>query len=90
MNFLEDKIYGLWSLQLDTVIDRIDAKSNQCMVLANFGNHALHQMFPTLDLGLLPQLNDVFLETCKEFEVEMKEYPWHNFPLQETQTLEYS
>ena len=65
-------------LQLDTVIDRIDAKSNQFMVLANFGNHVLHHMFPTLDHGLLPQLNEVFLETCKEFEVEMKEYPWHN------------
>lgn len=33
-------------------------------------------MFPTLDHGVLPQLNDVFLETCKEFQVELREYSW--------------
>ena len=65
-------------LQLNTVIDRLDAKSNQFMVLTNFGDHVMHHMFPTLDHGLLPQLYETFLETCKEFEVEMMEYPWYN------------
>lgn len=65
-------------LQLNTVIDRLDAKSNQFMVLTNFGEHVLHHMFPTLDHGLLPQLNDTFLETCREFEVQMTVYPWYN------------
>lgn len=62
--------------QMASVIDRKDAKQSQFMVLTHFGEHTLHHLFPTLDHGLLPQLNNVFLETCKEFEIELREYPW--------------
>ena len=29
-------------------------------------------MFPSLDHGLLPQLKDTLIETCKDFDVEMR------------------
>jgi fatty acid desaturase len=58
------------------VIDRKDVKSSHFWTLVSFGQHTLHHLFPTLDHGLLPQLNDTFLETCKEFEIELREYAW--------------
>lgn len=30
-------------------------------------------MFPSLDHGLLPQLKDTLIETCKDFEVEIRQ-----------------
>lgn len=30
-------------------------------------------MFPSLDHGLLPQLKDTLIETCKDFDVEMRQ-----------------
>jgi fatty acid desaturase len=58
--------------QLSAVFDRKEANSNLFMTLAHFGFHSLHHMFPSLDHSLLPQLQDVFFETCVEFEVELK------------------
>lgn len=63
--------------QMDAMIDRNDLKGNQFLVLTHFGDHALHHLFPTLDHGLLPQLNEIFLETCQEFEIELREKPWY-------------
>ena len=63
--------------QLQAVIDRDDIKSSQFMVLTHFGEHALHHLFPTIDHGLLPQLNEIFVRTCHDFEVEMRNYPWY-------------
>jgi len=62
--------------QLTAVIDRRDVKQSQFWTLVSFGQHTLHHLFPTLDHGLLPQLNEVFLETCKEFQMELREYSW--------------
>lgn len=61
---------------MNAVIDRNDTKASHFVTLVTFGQHTLHHMFPTLDHGLLPQINNVFIETCKEFEVELREYPW--------------
>jgi fatty acid desaturase len=63
--------------QMDTVIDRIDLKGSLFLVMTHFGDHALHHLFPTLDHALLPQLYGVFFETCKEFEMELREYPFY-------------
>jgi fatty acid desaturase len=63
--------------QMDTIIDRIDVKRNQFLVLTQFGEHTLHHLFPTIDHGLLPQLKDLVLETCQEFGTELREYPWY-------------
>lgn len=61
---------------MNTVIDRSEVKRSQFLTLISFGHHALHHLFPTLDHGILPQLHDTFLETCKEFQLELREYPW--------------
>lgn len=62
--------------QINAVIDRSDTKSSHFITLITFGHHTLHHLFPTLDHGLLPQLHEVFIETCKDFEIELREYPW--------------
>ncbi|XP_061391271.1 cytochrome b5-related protein-like [Musca vetustissima] len=67
----ENRDWGLY--QLDTIIDRGDIKSSQFMCLTHFGEHSLHHLFPTLDHGILPQLNEVFLKTLEEFKSELRE-----------------
>lgn len=58
--------------QLDAVMDRKDITGSHFLVLTNFGDHALHHLFPTLDHGILTYLYPVFLKTCKEFGVEWR------------------
>lgn len=67
--------FGIY--QLDTVVDRRDVKVSQFLVLTHLGEHTLHHFFPTLDHGLLPQLYDVFMTTCKEFDAELREFSWY-------------
>lgn len=71
---LKSMDFGIY--QLSATIDRIDVKSSQFLTLTNFGHHVLHHMFPTLDHGLLPQLHDTLINTCVEFEGELREFPW--------------
>lgn len=72
--------FGIY--QMNAVIDRHDFvinKENHFITLTTFGRHTLHHLFPTIDHGLLAQLEGTLLKTCKDFEVELREYPW--FPL---------
>jgi len=62
--------------QMNAVIDRIDIKRNKFLSLIMFGNQILHHMFPTVDQSLLPQLNELFLDTCREFQIQLRELPW--------------
>lgn len=43
-----------------------------------FGNQTLHHLFPTVDQSLLPQLNELFLDTCREFQIQIRELPWRS------------
>lgn len=61
---------------MDTIIDRQELRGNALLTLANFGDHSLHHLFPTLDHGILSELYDDFFETLMEFEAECKCYPW--------------
>lgn len=62
--------------QLTSNIDRRDVKQSQFWTLVTFGHHTLHHLFPTIDHGVLPQFHEVFLETCKDFSWELREYSW--------------
>lgn len=64
--------YGIY--QMGATIDRIEANLNLPMTLATFGNHTLHHLFPSLDHALLPQLREVLIQTCEEFEWELRKY----------------
>lgn len=69
--------FGIY--QMNAVIDRHDFlmnKNNSFVNITTFGHHTLHHFFPTLDHGLLQHLEKIVLKTCKEFEVELREYPW--------------
>lgn len=61
---------------MNCVIDRKEVKESQFWTLITFGHHTLHHFFPTVDHGILPQLNEAFLETCNEFQMELREYTW--------------
>lgn len=62
-----------WGIfQLDAVMDRKDITGSPFLVLTNFGDHALHHLFPTIDHGKLDYLYPVFLKTCEEFGVEWR------------------
>jgi hypothetical protein len=73
--------------QIDTIVEKKDIKNSQYLVLTHFGQHILHHLFPTLDHGVLPQLYDALVETCREFETEMREYPWYQVFIGQYQQL---
>lgn len=62
--------------QLGATVDRKEANSCLVMSLVSFGHHSFHHLFPALDHSLLPQLMDTFLETCKDFEVELQKFSY--------------
>lgn len=62
--------------QLAATIDRNDVKDSLFLTLTSFGHHILHHFFPTLDHAVLPQLQEIFVNTCKEFEADFRELPW--------------
>lgn len=57
-------------------MDRQELRGNTLLALANFGDHALHHLFPTFDHAILPELYDIFFETLLQFEAECQCYPW--------------
>ncbi|GJQ73722.1 hypothetical protein Trydic_g14056 [Trypoxylus dichotomus] len=62
-----------WGLnQLDAVADRNEITGSHFLVLTNFGDHALHHMFPTLDQGLLHYIYPVFQKTLKQFNIDLR------------------
>lgn len=66
--------WGIYTI--DTVIDNADFSKHHFLALTNFGHHALHHLFPTLDHGILKQLYPILYETLHEFHVELAVYPW--------------
>ncbi|XP_052863972.1 cytochrome b5-related protein-like [Anopheles cruzii] len=66
--------FGLY--QLATIVERKGVTGSLLKVLTTFGDHHLHHMFPTLDHAIFPQLNDVFVETCREFNVGKLSSTW--------------
>lgn len=63
--------FGIY--QLAATIDRIGAQHNLFISLTHFGNHVMHHLFPSLDHCLLTQLKGTLVDTCKEFEHELRE-----------------
>ncbi|XP_049529706.1 cytochrome b5-related protein-like [Anopheles darlingi] len=72
--FPEGWDFGLY--QMATIVERKGVEGSLLKVLTTFGDHYLHHLFPTLDHAILPQLNDVFLETCHEFNVGKLSSSW--------------
>lgn len=63
--------YGIY--QLAATIERFEAKANLFISLTHFGDHMLHHFFPSLDHSILPHLRETLIETCAEFESELRE-----------------
>ncbi|CAO1340139.1 unnamed protein product [Diamesa hyperborea] len=77
--------YGMF--QVGATMDRIEANMNSFLALALFGEHTLHHMFPTLDHLVLPQLRDILVETCKEFNIGIREMKWQDLIIPQFQQL---
>lgn len=62
-----------WGIsQLDAVVDRVEITGSHWLVLTNFGDHALHHLFPTIDHGYLEHLYPVFQKTMREFNLNLR------------------
>ncbi|KAK9700947.1 Fatty acid desaturase [Popillia japonica] len=62
-----------WGInQIDAVADRNEITGSHYLVLTNFGDHALHHMFPTLDQGLLQHIYPTFEKTLKQFNIDLR------------------
>ncbi|XP_056633123.1 cytochrome b5-related protein-like [Diorhabda sublineata] len=62
-----------WGLgQLDALMDRKEVTGSHFLVLTNFGDHALHHFFPTLDHGQLEHLYPTFKNVLKRFNVNLR------------------
>lgn len=53
-------------------MDRHDISGNHWLVLTNFGDHALHHMFPTLDHAVLEKLVPIFEKTTNQFNIKLR------------------
>lgn len=73
--YRDDLDWGLYSL--DTIMDRSELRNNHFLALTQYGDHALHHLFPTIDNGVLPHLYPELSKTMQEHEVELNEFPWH-------------
>lgn len=71
---LKSTDFGVY--QIAATADKLEVNSSLFLSLTNYGNHVLHHMFPTLDHAVLPQLNETLINTCVEFECELREFPW--------------
>lgn len=61
-----------WGLhQMNTCAERNEPADNLSLSLVTFGDHTLHHLFPTLDHSLLPPLQKIFEDTCKEFDLDL-------------------
>lgn len=63
--------YGIF--QMNANVDRRDVKSNRFLNLTLSGHQTLHHLFPTLDMNLLPQLYELFEDTCAEFGIRRRQ-----------------
>uniref|UniRef100_A0A182QP90 Cytochrome b5-related protein n=1 Tax=Anopheles farauti TaxID=69004 RepID=A0A182QP90_9DIPT len=91
--FPHDIDFGLY--QMATIVERRGVEGSLLQVLTTFGDHHLHHLFPTLDHAILPQLNGVFMDTCKEFGIVKKysssfsQYIAQNLQLARVQARQY-
>ncbi|NP_001136324.1 cytochrome b5-related-like isoform X1 [Nasonia vitripennis] len=68
----KDPDWGL--MQLDATRDRKVIDDSLFLVLTNFGSHGMHHLLPTVDHAYLELCVPAFIETCREFGVEIEKY----------------
>lgn len=56
---------------MNTCADRDEPADNLFLTLVTFGDHKLHHLFPTLDHSLIPLLQEIYEDTCKEFDLDL-------------------
>lgn len=56
---------------MNTCAQRNEPADIITLALVTFGDHTLHHLFPTLDHSLIPLLQEIFEDTCKEFHLDL-------------------
>lgn len=61
-----------WGLhQVYTSVERDEPINYIFLTMATFGDHTLHHLFPALDHSLIPLLQNIYEDTCKEFGLDL-------------------
>lgn len=68
----EIQSFDFGEYQISTICDRLAVNENLFLILVYQGEHILHQLFPSIDASLLPQLKSTLIDTCKEFDIKLK------------------
>ncbi|XP_050439634.1 cytochrome b5-related protein-like isoform X2 [Adelges cooleyi] len=69
-----------WGIhQTDCCSERHEIGNSLLISMVTFGDHSLHHLFPALDHGMIPHVQDVFEETCKEFEIDLTPKPYGEY-----------
>lgn len=56
---------------MNTCAQRNEPADIISLAIVTFGDHTLHHLFPTLDHSLIPLLQEIFEDTCKEFDLDL-------------------
>jgi fatty acid desaturase len=68
----EIKSFDFGEYQISTTVDRTATNKSVFKILVYHGEQVLHQLFPSIDAAYLPHLKETLIETCKEFDIEIK------------------
>jgi fatty acid desaturase len=64
---IESMDYGAFQVRAN--VERAAINGNDFTVMAYYGQHTLHHLFPTLDHSILPQLEEIYAKTCEQFSI---------------------
>lgn len=69
----EIQSYDFGEYQISAASNRGGVNLNTFTILSYYGENVLHQLFPTIDHAILPHLREIFIKTCKEFDLKVNE-----------------
>ncbi|VVC31441.1 Cytochrome b5-like heme/steroid binding domain,Fatty acid desaturase domain [Cinara cedri] len=73
-DFIDDQYIDWGIYQMNTSAERSEPfKNNIFFQLVTFGDHTLHHLFPSLDQSLIPLVQNIFEDTCKEFGMDVSQ-----------------
>jgi hypothetical protein len=63
--------WGIFQVIAVVRCDEID--QNLLLASTTFGNHILHHLLPSVDHSKLPLVSEVFIQTCREFQINFQD-----------------
>lgn len=63
--------WGIFQIVTSSPVGFVDRSF--MLTITSFGKHALHHLLPTVDHSKLHLVEQVYIQTCKEFGIDMKD-----------------